>query len=60
MSTGRADIFRLDPLLARFVPSPVANLLAPPLSGGPDRPTFAFHSGDLWLQGVKLGVEFSY
>jgi putative hemolysin len=31
MSSGAAANFRLDPLLARFVPRPVASVLAPPL-----------------------------
>jgi hypothetical protein len=36
------------------------NLLPPVQPGGPDRPSFAFRESDLWLQGLRLGVELGY
>jgi hypothetical protein len=36
----------------------------PPVGGGapigPVRPTFTFHEGDFWAQGINLGLEFRY
>jgi hypothetical protein len=36
------------------------NLIPPARPLGPARPAFAFRDGDLWAQGLTLGVEFSY
>jgi hypothetical protein len=36
------------------------NRIPPAMAGGPARPAFTFKDGDLWAQGLTLGVEFSY
>lgn len=52
-----ADLVRPGDQIDRFVNT---NLLPPVVGGGPDRPRFAFRESDVWMQGVKLGVELSY
>ncbi len=36
------------------------NLIPPVTGGGPNRPSFAFHTSDLWLQGITIGGEYSF
>jgi hypothetical protein len=36
------------------------NLIPPPIGGGPNRPSFEFHTSSLWLQGITLGAEYSF
>jgi len=36
------------------------NLIPPVVPGGPNRPSFALHTSDLWLQGITLGGEYSF
>jgi hypothetical protein len=36
------------------------NLIPPPISGGPNRPSFTLHNSDLWLQGITLGAEIYF
>ena len=36
------------------------SLIPPAQGGGPNRPAFALHTSDLWLQGITLGGEYSF
>lgn len=36
------------------------NLFPPAVAGGPSQPSFAFQESDVWLQGLRLGVEVCY
>jgi hypothetical protein len=36
------------------------NLLPPPVPGGPARPAFVLRESDMWIQGVRLGLEYRY
>ena len=36
------------------------NLIPPPIAVGPNRPAFALHTSDLWLQGITLGGEIHF